>query len=67
MGNAQRYEFDLVGVDLKWISGKLENSLHKTVRDSVKDGRRLCPSFAPSTAGRGEAACLELLIDRSVV
>jgi hypothetical protein len=67
MWNTQRYEFDLVGVDLRWISGTPENSFRKIVGDRARDGWHLFPSFAPSTARRREAACLELLVDRPVV
>lgn len=67
MGNTQRNELDLVGIDLKWISGKLENSFHKIVGYGARDGRPLFRSFPPSTAVRREAACLQLLFDRPVV
>ncbi len=67
MGDTERYELDLVRVDLKLILGKPENSFHEIVGDGARDGWRLSRTIVASTAGCHEAACLQHLFDRPVV
>jgi len=67
MKERQRYEYEFIYVDLKWISKEPKQDYHQIINDHAKQGWRLVQIFAPGISGFGEAAYLELIFERPAV
>jgi hypothetical protein len=64
MEERQRYEYEFVYIDLKWLSKEPKHDYHRMINDYAKQGWRLFQIFAPNVAGFGEAAYFELIFER---